>query len=627
MLVSSERTVEAVRILGAAGTGKTEQLILRIQDLFNQGISAEAIRVFCATPHAASVFRLRLSQQIGEKAHALAITTTKALALEILSSEDAQRVTGRKPALLADFEMNFLMEDMKVSGIRPARLRAILEFFYRNWTELVDNDTDWLIGAEEHIVHGLLKENLSFLQGIIEPELLNLAVRYLRVNEDAWAHLKVPHLLVDDYQCLSRASQVCVNMIAVESIWITGNANECVKVFDSYPYAAGMDEFIETHPHTETKILQESHLSAAVVAATNNLLTDECMDRSLVSVCNPCAQAGQLVVLPAAEIPEEFNNLADFLADQIERGMAAADIFVVAPNKTWSSNLARTLEKRGIASQILLKDQPLRGDLRVIDKCVAQRIYTALKLVAFPEDAVSWRCWCGYGDYLAHSSFFNSLREYAHEKDVGLVEALGLTTLDMTEEFYGTKEVLSLRSDGLDLIATTKDLTGSALLQALTLAVSKDPHIPVPDELLKLCEDMHEEDSAHNLVKRIEKNIHFPQLSLQDEAIKIGAPCHACGLSPKIVAFCGFVNGFMPDSVYFDSLKTTIEQQQRIHAHDTRQLYTTMGKATETLVFSYFTNANLENAENLKLEIERIRFEKGERRCTIAPSMFLSAIR
>lgn len=100
------------------------------------------------------------------------------------------------------------MEDMKTCGLKNRRLKEMLKFFYRSWTELVedaDGNADWLLAGEEADVHGLLKGILDFTGGILEPELSALAVRYLLADGEALAGAQRAHVLVDDYQMLSRA--------------------------------------------------------------------------------------------------------------------------------------------------------------------------------------------------------------------------------------------------------------------------------------------------------------------------------------------------------------------------------------------------------------------------------------
>ena len=86
--------------------------------------------------------------------------------------------------------------------------------------------------------------------------------------------------------------------------------------------------------------------------------------------------------------------------------------------------MVKALLAAKVPAQALTDRQPVRGDIRDNERCVPAHVLTALDLVADPENALAWRCWCGYGDWLANSSALANLRAYADEHDKGLVEAL-----------------------------------------------------------------------------------------------------------------------------------------------------------------------------------------------------------
>ena len=227
-------------ITGEASCGKTEALIERITAMLAGGTNPAGIAVACASPLAAQDFQRRLTARAGEQAAAVRVQPARAFALDVLGTPGAIEATGREPRLLAQFEISFLMEDMKTCGLRPRRLKEMLKFFYRTWTELGDWEEGWLLQGEESSVHTLLKENLAAVRGVLEPEAANLAVRYLTEHEDARAKLQIPHVLVDDYQALSGASQVLMGLLAGESLTVAGCAHESTDAYDSYPFELGL---------------------------------------------------------------------------------------------------------------------------------------------------------------------------------------------------------------------------------------------------------------------------------------------------------------------------------------------------------------------------------------------------
>ena len=121
---TTSESTEALLVTGGVGTGKTQRLVERAAALLAENAAAGNVLVLCATPQAARLFSERLTARVGAKRAAGAtVATARALALDVLADDGARRWSGREPRLLTAFEETFLMEDMKVSGLRPKRLR------------------------------------------------------------------------------------------------------------------------------------------------------------------------------------------------------------------------------------------------------------------------------------------------------------------------------------------------------------------------------------------------------------------------------------------------------------------------------------------------------------------------
>ena len=621
--------IKATRIVGGVGCGKTQQLIERVCSLLSGGEKAGNVLVLCATPQACESFTLRLNaagEEAGVNADEIAVTTPRALALEVLSDAEAVRWSGREPRLLTAYEELFLLEDMKVSGLRPKRLREMLKFFYRSWTELADDDPNWLLPGEESNVHKLLKDNLALTRSIVEPEAGNLAVNYLRGHAGAVAAHSFAHVLVDDYQRISKASQLLAGLMATETLTIAGDRTACVQVYDSYPYAAGMDE----HEGSEDIELSACHACAAGAAAASKLLADPAM-QSIAFHAAEDIVAGQTVVLESPLPEDEFGVVACFAAETVAAGTNPADIVVATPNGVWSRNMVKALLAVKVPAQALTDRQPVRGDIRDNERCVPAHVLTALDLVADPENALAWRCWCGYGDWLANSSAMANLRAYADEHDKGLVEALRdvqdsalAANEGDADRVVGAKRVADAREAGLALIESAAGLEGTALLDKLAELVTGQEGATAPGIVSTLC--LGEQDnSAAAMAKRFRNRLLAPRIDAAS-AVQAVPYDQVAGLSPKVLIISGFVNGFIPCREYFDSAEMPLDKQEKEHAKDARRVYAMAGKASEQLVISRFTTTSLETASAMKLHIGRIRLQDGKRMCAIEPSDFIEQL-
>lgn len=628
-MTQDQSQVAATRIVGGVGTGKTQELINRAVKALKQGAKVTDVLVLCATPQAALAFKARLdaaAKAAGVSAADVAVTTPRALALDVMGDAEAIRWSGREPRLLTNYEKLFLLEDMKVSGLRPKRLREMLKFFYRSWTELADDDEDWLLAGEESNIHELVKANLAFTRSILEPELGNLAVNYLRSHAGARDAHAFAHVFVDDYQRISKASQLLAGLVARESLTIAGDRVACVEVYDSYPYTAGLDEFMDAHAGAADVELTECRTCAAGAQATAKLLADPAVESVAFRPADSAA-AGATEVLDFPEPENEFVGVAKRVADAVAEGASPADVVVAVPNGIWARNITKALLAAKVPAHILTDRQPVRGDIRDNARCVPAHVLTALDLVANPENALAWRCWCGYNDWLANSSAIANLRTYADEHNEGLVAALrdvlgGAQAVGTGEidHVVGAKRVADAHAAGLFVIEAAARLEGSALLDKLAELVTGEARATAPAVVRSLCL-ASEDNSAAAMAARFRARLLAPTIDAAD-AVQVVPYDQVAGLSPKMLVVAGFVAGFIPCREYYDSAEMPLDKQEREHEKDVRRVYALAGKASQKLVVSRFGMTDLETAGRLKLHIGRIRLQNGTRMCIIPPSDF-----
>ena len=471
-------------ILGKVASGKTEALVHRVVEYLSGQLSAKSVLVLAASPDAAETLKRHLAAALDIPANTLGeqgvrVSTPRAIALEVLGNPKAQAACGRKPRLLLPFEENILLEDVKASGLRPKRLREMLKFFYRSWTELADDEPSWLVSEEEVQVHSLLKECLAFTGGILPNELSNLAVKWLRTDETARKAASYDLVLVDDYQLLSLASQVLAGLLAREGLVVTGDMQATSEVFEEYPYAAGLIEFAQADG-VQTVQLDACWNSTAVQACCENLIgaaqTHEQESRDLAGtgengerearafagannesaqtsvtsqagysaaavveasahaayaetapVENPARNARALS-FPTAEA--EIAHVAQHIADAIKKGAQPSDFYLAVPNGVWAKSLNRSLEARGISTAQRPNARMLSGDSRDLRRCKTSRLVTLLALAADPHDMLAWRSWCGFGDWLTHNPGFAALRRYAAQQGLAPYDALATVAAD-----------------------------------------------------------------------------------------------------------------------------------------------------------------------------------------------------
>ena len=621
-------TPQAQVFTGGVATGKTQALVERVAALVEGGVLPAQILALCATPDAAAKFSQRLASRCPEAA-AVRATTVREACLMLTGTPEAQAATGRDARLLAPFERDFLLEDLKTSGMLPKRIKEMMKFFFRSMTELCDLEEGWLITNEEEAMFGLLKNCLAFERGIIEPELANLVAAWLLDDADACADAAYAHVVADDYQMMSRASQVVANLLARDSIAIACDPQACLEVFDSYPYANGMAEFCEANPHAVVESLSQSHACAPAVRATNVMRADLAIAAEPLELPDG-SDPDETQVIEVPTPADEINAVADAISALVESGIAADDIVVASPHRLWARNLSRALAASGIDAEMAGSSRAVSGDVRILDKCAAARVLTGLYLVADVTDCVAWRSWCGFGDWLANSNALLGLREYGGMTSQALdavLENAGLESdsFEFVESPAELQRVAEAHHAGMALIEQGYDLEGVHLLEFLSRTIlGEDAQVPQVIVDLATGEDGLQGNAA-TLAARIRQRLNAPAFQ-KAGCVRMVPYEGIVGMNPDVLVMCGFVNGFFPSRDYFDRTVMSPEQAEVVHEHDARLMALVVGKPTKKLIVSYFDYVGLEQAERLGLKIKRIRLKDKKRVALTEPSEYLHRI-
>lgn len=614
---ASIRDASHLKIAGGSGTGKTEALIQRANYFIANGTNASDICIITNTVDAAKALSKRLTNA-ETKAKDVTVTTIQKVCTSILKTNDAQAFNGRNPRLLTKAEYNFLLEDIKTLGQKPGRLKKMLHYFYYQWSQL-EPESDWLLPAEEAGVRTALDEHLRSREAMIEEEVSPLTVEYLLNAQEKGADKPFSIILVDDYQNLSKASQTVCSLLARDCLTITGNENQFSEIFDNHPYCKGFVDFEQTFEQAQCVQLNLNVRCPSNIAQAGNVLCskgDMITQRSVtISENTPPSESVHIKwQIPNEEFPGLIAYIRKLLAQNEE--LDASDIFIVAPNKTWARTLEKSCARYKLSTSTVLPGQPLTGDPRSLEKSQDLLAFTKLNLLANQSDVVAWRSWCGFDDYLCYASAWCRLKEWSDQQGLSIIE--GLTALgNETEEPFLQANILTKRfSEGLDYIEANKTKKGYALVKAL--ATSK-----VSESFAALLEPMEGDETAEQLFAKAIDNVLNPQFNDLPRTIKIGSYESLQGLGPKVLIISGLIDGFMPNRECFDV--AILEKDREDSCNKQRRLfYNAITKAQGRTVFSTLQKSDLELAEKLKMEVRRVKMERGERMAMLSPSIFIA---
>ena len=564
------------------------------------------------------------------------VLTCRELACAVLADPDSAAATGMsfssgRARLLSAYETDFLMEDVKTLGARPKRLREMLKFFYRGWTELADEDPEWLFTVEEIDTFEFLTCELQYLGAMMEPQVSNLATKALRMEGQVRERFARKHVFVYGHQSLSCASQLLCQLVAGEELVAGAGPDMGVDVFESYAYPAGVEDFVRLNPAAEV-----------VEVGAQGVVGDKVCDAHSWKT-------------PA----DEVEGTADAIAAAVEAGTNAEDIAVVTFHPWWTQQMARALQARGLQANAWLGAPKLHGDIRELDRCLGLRTVTLLRLLADGHDGMAWRSWFGFGDYLARSNQFAEMRRRVCGMHIGegctvaaskraevsaqgaaSMRGKGATCGDARDACGEGAAKLSAHGDvhgdlaayGIDLDSDLKplfaevcDLRGPKLLAYLVETLA-GPDVPLPASVRPLLALGPDADAAQ-MVAELDRLQFFSGVPAR-AGVTVASFAALADIDFDQVFIVGFANGLFPRADYFDLTKVTVDKQAKMGERDAHAARAMAGLGTRGLHVSCFERCERMLADRMGVKQVRIYAANdfGREMVEAAPSIYTNVL-
>lgn len=541
------------------------------------------VRIVCADGVAAGRYRVLLSDE--PLLHGIDVVSMRELGLAVMGDERVQDAVGRNARVLDGNELAVLMEDMKVSGLKPGRLREMLKFFYKSMSDCSDEDEHWLITAEEQMVHAVLMENLEARRALLPCEVSSLAYHGLMAANVEPEPLV---LVVDDYALLSKASQRLVRHLATGGLVAAGCTLPASNAEEPHPCFGGF-----------------------------RALTDEA--DYLVSIVSERSEAvREIRVLdnPEAECAFVAASVEECLVD----GVALRDVLVAVPNAARGACMAAALNARGIAVECCTHDGKIKGDPRTEGHHADLKLATFLRLYLDPHDFTSLRSWLGFGDWLLRSDAFLELMAYARERDIDASEAV--VQLRMQRDADRASMIFGKFDGPLDELAELQHACADGLSREAAVALFEAHGMPLSDRLRALLGD----DPAHADIERLAlEAFRAPTEDTVRDAVCIATYARCHGRHARVTFITGLVNGFLPANDAVDD-KFTIDHRRVAFERERALFLDVLATAGERVVRTRFTHDRLENIALMKVQATRVFMRDGERFANVAPSEFVSPV-
>ncbi len=597
-LASIQQGTVALRVPPCRGA---EQAILdKLNDAYEAGATA---LLLCADEITAQLYRDELaagSAATGAFA-AEGIVTVQDFALSIMADEAVQQACGRKRRLIDGNEVDVLLEDVKVTGIKPKRLREMLKFFYNSIANCANEDPSWLVSGEEQQVYSVLMENLEQRKSVLSFELSTMAYKGAEGCGKGAASFGASVVVADGFDHMSKSSQRLVRALAGELFIAIGGQSGASSPDEPYPNPEGFEE-----------LRQEDGVSVIEL---------EPASRSIA------------VSVHTGETPaQEFAIIAQNVDTLLKQGARPGSILIGTPNRVWNGKIAQALAAMNVPCCIDGGRGKLKGDPRALDTAGEIMARAFFRLQLDQDDVTALRTWLGTGDWLLCSEPFLEMLAYAKTNDMSVLEAIRdlhanaskasdmvlfykvdarLSVLDELNAAYasGTKDAIiaAFKQHGVKPNAAAHELLDAAAaqlsaqeLKALAIAGLGD-------------------------VADLPVDAPVPGKPASPDAVVIASYRRCVGRKAEHLLLAGMVDGFLPSLRAVDD-RYTIDERAKNRAQETAFFDYLKAIPTQSLGLSLFEQDLLENAGKLNMSTTRVFMKDGDRRARIAPSLFVKQL-
>lgn len=619
------------KIEGAARSGKTQALVARCAKLIENGETPESILVAVTNAFAAQAFRKRLRRALpvnkAAAAEAVRICCALDAAVEVLDTPAAREATGREPRILSEAEYNFFLEDLKITGEQPRKLRSMLSFLERKMANYESRE-EWGAGTAAGNLHAFATRVLKLRGAMLPVEAPMLAADFLKSDAGEAARGRFSHVLCDDFQNFSHSEQTCLCLLADKQIMVAGNPNQMMSKHGNHPYVEGFIKFDAVRRDVEVFHLEDAFGNPQVIALADALGSQDGMDGAYVAGTatdierDPAAAALPVGVQSIKwNTPEdELNGLTKYLRHLLssQEDVREAHTCIVVANRRWAVMVEKLLRRRGFNVSAAGAAGTLAGDPRDSSRSRALVAYTKLNLLANPRDMVAWRSWCGFDNALTNSDAWMGLQDFAEAENITLYQALeqvGNAGFGAKEPFLRARTLAEKWRAGQEFITKNSTRRGFGLMKAIGAEGIS--------EFEAVAADMLGDETAARLFEMERAAIMDPAWIDDPHVLHVSTLQNLCGTEYDNIFVVGCIDGFFPIRNAFEVISTDGERNRVMDA-ERRDFMSGVAKAKHLLVLSHFSKSELELAERTKMQVVRVKSENGKRMAIVRPSAFLS---
>jgi DNA helicase-2/ATP-dependent DNA helicase PcrA len=388
-----------ILVVAGAGSGKTRTLVYRVARLVESGVPANAILLLTFTRKAAEEMLRRAgglvggscAQVAGGTFHSFAHLTLRrygnAVGLgsgfTILDRGDSEDVVSLLRAELG-------LDRKEKRFPRKQALAELYSMAVNRQTSIVDLVLDAYPHLAEHVddivaLHGRYVDFKARRQLVDYDDLL-VKLRDVLVHSEVAARLgrQYRYIMVDEYQDTNALQADIVRRLASthENVMVVGDDAQSIYAFRGADVKNIM-EFPRLFPTTRVITLEQNYRSTQPILDLANAIINRAPEKYTKNLFTTRGQGEMPALVQALDESEQSQFVTQRILDLREEGVPLSEMAVLFRSSFHSFDLEIALSRRNIP---FVK----RGGFRFVETAHVKDVLAHVRVVANPDDAVSW---------------------------------------------------------------------------------------------------------------------------------------------------------------------------------------------------------------------------------------------
>lgn len=402
-------TAPKICVVAGPGSGKTKGVIVpKAKSLIEAGIDPSEILLLSFSRLSA----LDLRQKVSSLDQIPKASTVHSFCLAYLLSENDHGIRNRIETIALDFELEFLIDDLKVlfPSINKNDLRKSLRAFSAAWA-LSPHDEVFETDDSQRRFKAAVINWLSEHRCVLMEEIVYFAVDRLKQVGKSGFLENIKYILVDEYQDLNKLEQEFIAAFAegTNLLVTVGDPDQSIYSF-KFAWRDGIVDFYDREDVDSHQLPYCGRCPKKVLEVANKLLVQESPGRVKLPLPLDDREDGS-VDLHAGFLSQdnEFRYVVDSIIGKLNEGVNPTDIIILIPKYKLGEEFAKYVAHNNI-------ELPSDANFSLISKPnyseVQRRAILMLSLLSNRESILHTRSYIGIGDNTGFGKEIKELKDH-----------------------------------------------------------------------------------------------------------------------------------------------------------------------------------------------------------------------